>query len=180
LLGTLRGVPNDRYRNLTPVAVIAALRSFPRRYRGLLTGDPSRDVGEVGELRSPDARTVRQILSDTTDGLRQLDGSLRQVLYPVAGKTVAASAGGEPVSGTDAFRHDIHGWIDLFESAALAIADRLSDVPSAHLLRVGETPAGVSVTALDVGRQAVRVAAESLRAIEHAVGSGDSDDGNDD
>jgi hypothetical protein len=179
-VGTLRGVPNDRYRNLTPGAVIAALRSFPRRYRSALTSEPTSAREDPGALRTPDGRSVRQVLADTTEAMSQLAESLKQALFPVAGRSLAAVAAGEPLSGADAARHDLRGWLEVLESTALTIADRLDAAPSADLLRTGTTAAGVTVSALDIGRHAVRVSAEALREIEHAVGNGQPDDGNDD
>jgi hypothetical protein len=177
-MGTVSGVPSDRYDNLAPGAVVAALRSFPRRYDAAFRADPMRGVDETAVLRTRDGRTVRQVVADTTETISVLTRAVQQVLHPGHDVVLPAVVTGEELTGADASAKSVAGWVDELSAAAQTIATRIADAPPADLLRSAKTGAGDEVSALDVARQAVRVGAENLRVIEHTVGksAGDDDD----
>jgi hypothetical protein len=169
-------VSRDRYANLTPGAVTAALRSFPRRYRAALTSDATRDPGAVGALATREGAAVRQVLVDTAKAVELLGSGLDRVLLSKGAPTLPPVASGARVSGVDPEDASLLDLVDQLEARLDAVADRLEDAPSADLLRFGTTTAGVKLTALDIAREAVRVTAENLRLVEHATGTDQSAD----
>ena len=177
----------DRYTDLNPSAVTAALRSFPRRFRGTLSADPTKDRDEIAVLRTPDGRSVREVIAGTAHALATLGEATRRVLLSdgtsVPALAVASDAPAAPAAPDDGAT--LSALLDRLDEAASSVADPIASAPSAALLRTGTAPDGAAVTALDIARQAVRIGAGNLRATEKAmqaagveVGSdGDDNDG---
>lgn len=177
---------SDRYDDLNPGAVVAALRSFPGRYRAALSADPTRDRDEIAALRAPDGRAVGELVAATVGALATLGDAVHRVLIsdgatvpPIAVTTDTAL----PARDSGA---NLSTLLDRLETSTAAVADPVHDAPSASLLRTGTAPNGSAVTALDVARQAVRIGAENLLALQHAMAGGgvrlpgDDDDNDDD
>lgn len=160
----------DRYTDLNPNAVTAALRSFPRRFRSTLAADPTKDRDDIAAFRTPDGRTIRDVLAGVTHDLAALGEATRRVLVSdgVSVPTVAVSAERSPVSDDAA---GLSTLLDRLDDAAASVADPISSAPSAGLLRTGTAPDGTAVSAIDIARQAVRIGAGDLRAVEKAMQS---------
>jgi hypothetical protein len=166
----------DRYADLNPGAVTAALRSFPRRFRTTLAADPTKDRDEIAALRAPDGRSVREVLTSTVDSLARLGEVVRRVLVS-EGTSVPAAALGGPTNGATGAGSGVDAAslstvLDRLDDAASSVADPIAGASLAALLRTGTTPDGASITALDLARHAVRVGAENLRAAEKAMQAG--------
>jgi hypothetical protein len=169
-------VSADRYANLAPGALAAALRSFARRYEAALTQDPARDPDEQAARATARGADVGSVVSSAAATLDELGPALHRVLVS-ADPAVPASAAGEPAAGA-ANGGPVLATVGRLGAAASGLADRLEQAPSADLLRTGLTPDGQKVTAIDIARQAVRVVADDLLAVERALGG--RDDGDDD
>jgi hypothetical protein len=172
----------DRYRDLNPGAVTAALRSFPRRFRTVLAADPTKDRDEIAALRAPDGRSVRDVLANTVDALAMLGDVVRRVLVTEGVMVPAVSSGSGPSSGDGGT--SLSALLDGMDEAAASVADPVAGAPSGALLRTGVSPNGSPVTALDVARRAVQIGADNLRAVEKAmqasgieISAGDDNDG---
>jgi hypothetical protein len=168
-------VPDDRYANLAPGAVAAALRSFARRYEEALLGDPARSADEQAGRRAADGRTVGDLVGSSAAALDALAPALHRVLVSndpplpdVAADPAAALPGAGGGSALAQVKH--------LGATASDLADRLGQAPTADLLRTGTTGSGAKVSAIDVARQAVRVVAENLLRIERAVRGPAGDD----
>ena len=159
----------DRYADLNPGAVTAALRSFPRRFRATLAADPTKDRDEIAALRAPDGRTVRDVLAGTAEALGTLGELVRRVLVTDGISVPAGVLAGGSSAPVGADGASLSGLLDRLDDAAASVADPVAGAPSAALLRTATTMDGTAVTALDLARQAVRVGAENLRAVETAM-----------
>jgi hypothetical protein len=171
-------VTADRYANLAPGAVTAALRSFARRYQAAVTSDPAREPDELADRVTKDGRAVRQVVADTIAALEHLDPALHRVLVSPEPAIPETAAGGE--AGADGAGGRIFELVERLGAASASLADRLDRAPSADLVRTGTTPSGTRVSAIDIGRQAVRLTADNLLAVERAVGGRDGGGEDDD
>jgi hypothetical protein len=170
---------NDRYSGLNPGAVVAALRSFPRRYRAALSSDPTRAPDELGTQRSRAGRPVLELLTNTVGTLGQLCHALHKVLVADHPPALPAIVTGNSAHVATTRAPTVSALLEELDEVAQRSAEMVSSAPSESLLRVGHAPEGTEVTALDIGRQSVRVAAENLRAVEQALRDAGIDPGAD-
>jgi len=153
---------------LSPSDAVAALRSFPRRFREVLAVDDD-DDGPLHRA-GPDGRSALDhadlagrdlaVLADTVG--RVLDGST-SALHPAV-TDLAARSYASDVSVT------AEAAVDLLELEARGLADRAEHVDAGSWGETADVAGGGKVTALDVLREAVRTTAEHLRAAELARG----------
>ena len=167
-VGRVGTVPNDRYASLNPGAAAAALHSFPQRYRAVFAADPTRDPEELAQHATAHGRTVRDTIAATGDALEVLGDTLAKVLIADDVALPAAAVGGE-VDSPPRRGVPLRDLLERVDTHAKATARQIESATSAAFLRTGTAPNGETVSALDLARQAVRVAAENLRAIERAV-----------
>jgi hypothetical protein len=145
---------------LSPEDVVAALRSYPRRFRELLT---SVDEEQLPAEAVEHADHVARSLALLGEALRQVLVQDEPTLMPAVADDAArewAHAGASSVEDVLAF----------LTMEANALADAVADVSSDAWTRHG-TVAGsrASMSALDVAREAVRTGADHLRAAERLL-----------
>lgn len=142
---------------LSPEDVVAALRSYPRRFRELLT---SVDEADVPTEAIEHADHVARSLAMLGEAIRQVLVHNEPTLMPAVADDAArewAHAGASSVDDALAF----------LDMEANALADTLEDVPSDAWMRRGTVAgSGVSMSALDLAREAVRTGSEHLRTGE--------------
>ena len=148
---------------LSPAEAAAALRSYPRRLRGLLSSlDADEDPEELAQRFGPDGRSVLGIVSDTTrtwvllhDAMRRIAISERPVLHPaVIDPTQRDWDAPAPASLSDA--------LEVLADTAAAFADDVDRTPATAWTRIGEIAGRGTTTALDVLKDAVRVGHDAL------------------
>jgi hypothetical protein len=174
-VGYVAHVGGDRYANLSPGSLTAALRSFGRRYHAAVTSDPARTPDEIGDRTVADGRPVRQVVADAAATLEALAPALHRVLVsPEPPIPEAAEDDGVRAATVDGRVID---HVDRLGAAAERLANDLRQAPPQDLTRTGTTPSGTRLSAIDIARQAVRVAADGLLAVERAAGGrGNGDD----
>jgi len=146
--------------HMGPGDAVAALRSYPRRFRELLTSvDPDELPAEAVDHADHVARSV---------GL--LGEALRQVLVadqPVLMPGVASDSEREWAHTTSSSLDDVLAFLGM---ECNAMADAVADVSSDAWTRTGTVAGtGATMTALDVVREAVRTGADRLRAAERTL-----------
>lgn len=155
---------------LTPQDAIAALRSYPRRYRATvlpIADDP--DVEELVHRVGPDGHAALDIVVATTNTWVLLGRTLHQILveeHPVVHPAVTTPSDREwetPAATTAATA------LELLTAEAGSLADAVERVTAREWGRVGAVAGGGEVSALDVVREAVRVGADNLRAAESTL-----------
>jgi hypothetical protein len=147
---------------LAPDDAVAALRSYPRRFREALTSvDPEDLPQEAVDHVDHVARSVAL-----------LGEALRQVLvqdHPTLMPAVADDAAREWAVDGSSSVDDVLAFLTM---ECNALAEAIADVPSDAWTRSGVVAgAGREMTALDIVREAVRTGADHLRAAERAVTS---------
>ncbi|HEX7095354.1 MAG TPA: hypothetical protein VF183_05690 [Acidimicrobiales bacterium] len=158
----------DRYAELKPGAVVAALRSLPKRFRGVLAADPTRDPDELARTSTDDGRSVRDVIASTGDALELIADALGKVLV-LDEAPVPAAVTGHAVEVTADAGIPLQELLDRLEQRSNAAADHVERAPGADLLRTGVAPGGARVSAIDIARQAVRVSAENLLVVQRAL-----------
>ena len=140
--------------SISPSDAVVALRSFPRRWRGLLAqAGEEEDPDGALRRRPPDGSpSVHDLLADTVAVLAAADGRLRGVLLG------ATASGGSPVVAPGAE-------VDALATAAESLAAQVAGVSSADWERSDDS----GTTALDVVRQAVAAASDNLRQAERTL-----------
>ena len=136
---------------ISPSDALVALRSFPRRWRGLLAQAGDEDERErVLGRRPPDGSpSVQDLLGETAGVLRTGDAELHRALTGSSAPPAAGAGGG----------------IDELVAASEALATRVESVASEEWERAGAAGPG----ALDVVRRAVAAAADNLRQAERTL-----------
>jgi hypothetical protein len=160
-------VTDDRYDQLKPPHLVSALRSFPRRYREALA-NVSRDPELL--VQPVDGHTALTLVAGTSSTLDLIDRALERTLVQddpeLTASVVVASARTWQAREPSA----IPTLLDELTTHATALADRLDRAPTAGWLRVANVD-GRRVRAVDLAREAVRMAAENLRLLERIVAS---------
>ena len=159
----------DDLTRLMPNDAIAALRSFPRRYREALAVAPDEDLEELGHRAGPDGRSAFDAVIDTTATALTMEQALRDLFHrdePVLHPSVTDPTRREwhPPSGVG-----VGDSLQLLADACRDLAQLAVRAPSRDWTRPGRVAAGPTVQAIDVVREAVRVGSANLRAAEHAM-----------
>ena len=157
---------DDRYALLKPPNLVTALRSFPRRYREVLsTAPPEPEL----LMRPVDGHTVLALVADTAHSLELLDHAVEQTLVhdvPALASTVldaSARRSGANSTSTSSLL------LEQLAAHATALADRLDHAPTADWSRTAKVD-GAAVRVVDLVREAVRTGAENLRLLERVIG----------
>ena len=147
---------------LSPEDIVAALRSYPRRFRELLTSVEPHDVpAEAIEHADHVARS-----------LALLGEAMRQVLVQDEPTLMPAVADDAQREWAHAGATSIDDALAFLDMEAHALAEAVGDVSSAAWTRQGKVAgSGQSLSALDLAREAVRTGADHLRAAERLLSS---------
>lgn len=167
-------LPTD---HLSPDDAAVAVRSFPRRFRGVLarpvdeTAEPDAqaDPDELARRVGPDGRSAADHLIAADGVLAMLDRALEQVgsdddpvLHPAVGELRSAWWEDE--------HSPLPSLLDRLEQTAARCAGRIDAVPTddwARQARVADADATVGV--LDIVREGVDVVAGHLRGAERTI-----------
>lgn len=164
MTGDVRGPDVSR---LAPGDAIAALRSFPRRFRAVLAIADDEDDG-VLHRPGPDGRSAVEHVDHAARTLATLADAVRRALEeerPVLHRGVVDEDARQPAYGLDA---DVQASLDLLVLEAEGLADRVEHVPADDWARAAAVAGGDDVTALDLLREAVRAVAIHLSGAERA------------
>jgi len=145
---------------LSPEDVVAALRSYPRRFRELLTSVDEEDLpAEAVEHADHAARSL---------GL--LGEAMRQVLVQDEPTLMPAVADDSAREWAHAGASSVDDVLTFLTTEANALADAVAGVSSEAWTRRGTVAgSGAAMSALDIAREAVRTGADHLRAAEAAL-----------
>ena len=153
-------MPGLDLSRLAPDDAVAALRSYPRRFREVLT---SVDPQDLPQEAIEHADHVARSLALLGEALRQVVVQDEPTLMPAIVDDAAREWAFDGSSSVD----DVLAFLTM---ECNALADAIGAVPSDAWTRAGVV-AGSSqkVTALDIVREAVRTGADHLRAAEGAI-----------
>jgi len=157
--------------NLSAADAVAALRSYPRRYRATLApieGDDNLDA--MAQRVGPEGVSALDLAGDTVRTLGLLSQALRQVLVhddPVVHAGVVDPA--ERV-WDEAVPLSIPSVLDELDHEAAALADAVARVGPDDWMRTAVVAGtGRAVTAIDIVREAVRTGSDNLHRIDVAL-----------
>lgn len=160
---------------LSPADAVVALRSFPRRYRSLLTTfDDDERPDDLVHRRAPDGLCALDHAEAVAGALADLAGALRSVLVherPVLAPSILTAAGGARSPGERRRPGAVEAVLDQIAGVAGALADQADAAAGEAWVRTGSVDdgAGREVGALELLHQAVRVGAAGLHAVEQAL-----------
>ena len=156
---------------LSPNDAVNALRSYPRRYRGVLTSfEKDEKPDDLVYRAGADGRSAVEHADHAARAVALGGEALRQVMTqhePVIQKAVIDdSARDWTMDGTD----DVETVLGFLTSECETLADQVARV-DASLWNRAATVAGSGrrVTALDIARDAVKAGGDHLRAAEAAI-----------
>jgi len=149
--------------NLSPSDAVVALRSFPRRYRGLLATDDD-DPGGVA-MRRPDAAgwSALEHAAHVANALEQAAHDL-EAAHRSDGVSVADPADA-PASGAA----DVDSTLERLTTASERLVDAIGRYRPDDWARTVGAPGGRTVDALWIVRAAVQEGARHLRQAEQVV-----------
>jgi hypothetical protein len=156
---------------LSPADCVAALRSFPRRYRAVLALADEED-DSVLHRPGPDGRSALAHTDAAGRDLAVVADAVRRTL--VEDSPVLHPAVLDP--GARQYAHDLdqpaEAALDLVVLEAERLAESAEHVPAADWGRTAEVVGDSTVAAIDLLREAVRTTAEHLHAAERARSGG--------
>jgi hypothetical protein len=165
-------MPGLDLSHLSPSDAVAALRSYPRRFRALLsTFDSDEKPDDLVHRAGPDGFSAVDHADHVARGLALLGRALQDVLQH-------DDAVLSPATFDDAARdwqvgareQSLEGALDFLTVEAEGLADAVERVPAdAWARRATVAGDGRTVTALDVVREAVRTGADHLRTAERTL-----------
>ena len=157
---------------LSPSDCAAALRSYPRRFRGIVApvGDDERP-DDVLHRAGPDGRSALDHVDHTARSVALLAQALHQVLVqdePVLLAAVLDDGAREwAASGASSSADTV---LDFLTLECEGLASSIDRVGSGEWTRTGSLAgSGAPVTAIAIAREAVRTGADHLRAAEKAA-----------
>jgi hypothetical protein len=146
---------------LGPDDAVAALRSYPRRFREVLT---SVEPDELPQDAVEHADHVARSLAMLAEAVRQVVVQEEPTLLPAVADDAARQWAFDGSSAVD----DVLAFLSM---EAEAFADAIGGVPADAWSRTGTVAgSGQRLSALDIVREAVRTGADHLRATEQAIG----------
>jgi hypothetical protein len=155
---------------LLPGDAVAALRSYPRRYRSALSPiDDDESIEEIGLRAGPDGRSAVEVAADTARSWALQREALRQIQLdgdPVLHKGVVDASERQwqsPVHET------VASVLEQLDDGATELADAVGSLSTDDWQRRVTVAGGPSVTALDVVREAVRVGHDNLGDVERTL-----------
>ena len=162
--------------NLSPADIAVTMRSLRRRFGEALAPDEDENGDEDGDgdaaslarMVGPDGASALDHVADTGRMLALFGGALGEVLS--GRQPVLHAAITDP--GARQWEHaatDLEGELSLLVDEAGVLADRVERTPADQWGRVGRVVGGTELTALDLAKEAVRVAIAGLHATEAAM-----------
>ena len=163
-------------RSLSPSDAVVALRSFPRRFRGVLArpDDDRFDPDEVARRVGPDGHSAADRLIAAAGVLALLDRAVEQaraedepVLHPACADLTSMAVADEAALADESPVADL---LERFDGEASHTADRVDGVPTedwARPVRIAGEDDGR--TLLDVVQEGVAAVAGHLRAAQRTV-----------
>jgi hypothetical protein len=157
---------------LSPGDAIAALRSYPRRYRALMTAiDEDERPDDLLHRPGPDGRSAVEAAGAAARAIASWGGAVRSILVEDRPSLSSAfdEAGAEP--GAAAASATADAVLEQLALEAEAVADQASRIDPAEWQRVGVVAdgSGRELSALDALKGAVRAGYDGLRAVERAI-----------
>ena len=158
-------------RALTPDDAVVAIRSFPRRFRGVLArpDDDRYDPEEVSRRVGPDGHAAADHLVAADGVLSLLERAIEQARGEDDPEVDAAfrDLASAPTADDTAAVADL---LDRFEGTASHAADRVDGVPSDDWGRkVRVAGDDVSLGLLELAQDAVGAVADHLRAAQRTI-----------
>jgi hypothetical protein len=160
---------------LSPGDAVAALRSYPRRYRALMTGiDEDERPDDLLHRPGPDGRSAVEVAADATRAIASWGAAIRSILVddrPSLSSALFAETGPESALTSAPAPTSVDAVLDQLALEAEAVADQASRVDPADWRRAGVVAdgSGREVTALDALKGAVRAGYDGLRSVERAI-----------
>ena len=155
---------------LSPNDAVAALRSYPRRFRSALspiTGDER--IEEMAQQVGPDGESAVDQTAHLVRTWTVLREALRQIQVndtPVVHGAVIDPAQRDWESPV---RETVASVLDQVDDEAAAFADAVAAVASGEWNRTASVAGGGTVTALEVVREAVQAGHDQLTAVEKTL-----------
>jgi hypothetical protein len=157
---------------LSPSDCVAALRSYPRRYRAIVApvgGDEKPD--DLVHRAGPDGRSALDHVDHVARSVALLGQAMHQVLtqdQPVLPAAVLDDAARE--WAVDGGQLEADAVLDFVTRECESLAASIERVDANDWTRSGTIAgSGATVTAIAIAREAVRTGADHLRAAEAAV-----------
>lgn len=157
------------YDTVSPQDAVVAVRSFPRRYRGLLATPGPTDAPDAVFRRRPDATTwsALEYTAHVADRLDHLGPSVRRIVYEDHPSIDAFDGDDRAVEhGYNALdRTEVLGWLDI---ACAELASVLEEVPAGDWTRPGIV-AGVERDTIGLARDGVHEGSHHLRDVQRVL-----------
>jgi hypothetical protein len=156
---------------VSPQDAVVAVRSFPRRYRGLLAASGAPDGPEAVFRRRPDPSTwsALEYTAHVADRLDHMGPAIQRITFEEHPSIAAFDSDGRVTEKAynDLDRTEVLGWLDL---ACDELASVLAAVRADDWSRTGVLPTGPR-DALTLARDGVHEGAHHLRDVQRVLDS---------
>jgi hypothetical protein len=156
---------DDRYGQLKPGQIAAALRSYPRRYGTELSrlSDPT-----LASRDRPDDTAAFALVQAVVDAFRHRFTGLHEIVE-LGHVTMTADVLSEPVSAPPTPSAGPSSAPEQLAEVAEQLAAVVDAATTDDWNRAARRPDGSTLTAIDIARDATRVGAERLRELTRMV-----------
>ena len=145
-----------------PGDAVVALRTYPRRFRAVLTGPDERHEELVRRRPATGAWSALEHAAHVADALEQVAAALQRVAVSDE-PAVSVDGAGEPGASS------VDDVLDRLASAANRVASAADGVHGEDWARTGRLPGDRTVSALDLLRHGAHVGAHHVRAAQRAL-----------
>ena len=155
--------------HLSPGDAVVAMHTWPRRYRAAFA---SRDDGSIAEIAlrlGPDGVSALELAVQTVRTWVLLEKALRDIR--LADSPMLHPAVADPAARVwDSYATEtLDSVLDQIDDTSASLADVIASTPTTDWARTARVAGGAAIDALSVAREAVRVGADNLRAIERTL-----------
>lgn len=157
---------------LSPGDAVAALRSYPRRFRSTFAPvDDDENFEELAHQDGPDGISAVTATADTVRTWRILGDALQQIR--VADTPIVPRAVVDPAerSWETPVQETVNSVLDQLDEHAAELAEAAAAISGDQWNRSAEVSGGGTVTAFEVVKEAVRVGHDGLDVVERTLAS---------
>ena len=155
---------------LSPNDAVTALRSYPRRFRSVLSPiDGDESIEELGQQVGPDGESAVDLTAHVVRTWTVLREALRQIQVNDTPVVHGAVIDPSQRDWEAPVRETVASVLEQLDDEAAALADAVAAVPGDQWNRTASVAGGGTVTSLEVVREAVQAGHDQLAAVEQTL-----------
>lgn len=159
--------------NLSPNDAVVAMRTWPRRYREAFAPRDDGSMAEIAMRLGPEGVSALELAVQSVRTWILLEKALHDIRLTDS-PTLHPAVADPSARAWDSYATEtLESVLDQIDDASTSLADAIEEMPTTDWTRTANVAGGTEIDALSVAREAVRVGADNLRAIERTLAAVD-------